>query len=157
MLPGTARSKPDAILLLQGDDLRALLHRRELSDILFATISDRLMGLTSIQTACERLHNTPMPFTYRLLLHRTAWLFCLLLPFGMVGSAGLATPVLVAILAYAFFGLDQLGEELEQPFGTTQNALPIDAIIRAMEIAAAEALGDADVPEPLQPIDFILL
>ncbi len=153
----TGRCKPDLILLAQADDLKGLLRRRDLTDILYQTISERLMAMTTIQTACERLHNTPMPFTYRLLLHRTAWMFCLLLPFGMVGSAGIATPVLVAILAYAFFGLDQLGEELEEPFGTTQNALPVDALIRAIEIASAEALGDSDVPLPLQAVDFVLL
>ena len=141
----TGRCKPDLILLAQADDLKNLLRRRDLSDILYQTISERLMAMTTIQTACERLHNTPMPFTYRLLLHRTAWMFCLLLPFGMVGSAGIATPVLVAILAYAFFG------------GTTQNALPVDALIRAIEIASAEALGDSDVPLPLQAVDFVLL
>jgi putative membrane protein len=63
----------------------------------------------------------------------------------------------VAILAYAFFGLDQLGEELEEPFGITQNALPLDALVRAIEIAGAEALGDAEVPLPLQPTDYVLL
>jgi putative membrane protein len=151
------RSKPDIILLALAEDLRLLIGRHDLSDILYQTISDRLLAMTTIQTACERLHNTPMPFTYRLLLHRTAWLFCLLLPFGMVGSAGLATPILVAILAYAFFGLDQLGEELEEPFGITQNALPLDALVRAIEIAGAEALGDAEVPLPLQPTDYVLL
>lgn len=151
------RNKADVILLAQADDLRLLLRRRDLSDILYQIVSDRLMAMTTIQTACERLYNTPMPFTYRLLLHRTAWMFCLLLPFGMVGSAGLATPVLVAILAYAFFGLDQLGEELEEPFGTTQNALPVDALVRAIEIASAEALGDVEVPHALKPTDYVLL
>ena len=151
------RNKPDVILLAQAEDMRLLLRRRELSDTFYQTLSDRLLAMTTIQTACERLHNTPMPFTYRLLLHRTAWMFCLLLPFGMVGSAGLATPVLVAILAYAFFGLDQLGEELEEPFGVTQNALPVDALLRAIEIASAEALGDAEVPPALQPLDYVLL
>ncbi len=91
-----------------------------------------------------------------LLLHRTAWLFCLLLPFGMVGTLGLATPVLTAILAYAFFGLDALGEELEQPFGDTQNALPLDAMTRAIEIAVGEALNDEVLPAPAKPVRFVL-
>jgi putative membrane protein len=92
-----------------------------------------------------------------MMVHRTAWLFCLLLPFGLVGSLGYATPVLTAILAYAFFGLDALGEELEEPFGRSQNALPLDAMVRAIEIVTAEALGDADIPEPLRPTGYILL
>jgi putative membrane protein len=91
------------------------------------------------------------------LLHRTAWMFCLLLPFGMVGAIGLATPIITAILAYAFFGLDALGEELEEPFTNTQNGLPLDAMVRAIEIASGEALHDEVLPEALLPREYVLL
>jgi putative membrane protein len=150
------RSRPDAILLAQAMELQVLLRHGALSDMLYRIFSERLHTMTAIQTACERLRSTPTPFTYTLLLHRTAWLFCLLLPFGMVGALGLATPILTGILAYAFFGLDALGEELEEPFGRSQNALPLDAIVRAIEIATGEALGDETLPEPLQPTGFVL-
>jgi putative membrane protein len=152
-----SRSRCDAILLAQATELGGLLRRGELSDMLYRVFSERLLAMTAIQTACERLHSTPTPFTYTLLLHRTAWLFCLLLPFGMVGTLGMATPVLTAILAYAFFGLDALGEELEEPFGQSQNALPLDAMVRAIEIATGEALGETNLPDALQPRKFVLL
>jgi ion channel-forming bestrophin family protein len=152
-----SRSKPDVILLEQAEELRRLLRRGELSDMLYRLFSDRLMILTNIQTACERLRSTPMPFTYTLLLHRTAWLFCLLLPFGIVGTLGLVTPVLTVIFAYAFFGLDALGEQLERPFGTCPNALPLDAMVRTIEIAAREGLDETELPEALQPRNFVLL
>jgi putative membrane protein len=152
----TARSLPDAILLAQAAELAGLLRDGGLTDILYRGFTQRLQVLTDIQTACERLRSTPMPFTYTLLLHRTAWLFCLLLPFGIVGTLGYATPVLTALLAYAFFGLDALGEELEEPFGVTQNALPLDALVRAVEIAVGEALGDAVLPQPLRAVGFVL-
>ena len=151
-----SRSQPDAIQRMQTAELSALLRGGRLSDILYSFFAQRLEGMTNVQTACERLHTTPTPFTYTLLLHRTAWLFCLLLPFGLVGTIGAATPILTAILAYAFFGLDALGEELEEPFGETQNALPLDALVRNIEIAVGEALGDATLPEPLKPRNFIL-
>jgi len=149
-------SRPDAILLAQAEDLGVLMRRGELSDILYQVFTTRLMAMTTIQTACERLRSTPTPFTYTLLLHRTAWLFCLLLPFGIVGTAGLATPVLTTILAYAFFGLDALGEELEEPFGVSQNTLPLDALVRLIEIAALDALGDTALPKPLLPVEYVL-
>ena len=152
-----ARSRPEAIMLLQARELRELLRRGSLSELLYPVLSARMAAMTTIQTACERLRSTPAPFAYTLLLHRTAWLFCLLLPFGLVGTMGLATPVMTAILAYAFFGLDALGEELEEPFGRTQNALPLDALVRAIEIAAGEALGEADLPAALLPRGYVLL
>jgi putative membrane protein len=149
-------SRPDAILLAESRECAELLRRGEISDNLYRLFSDRLLALTSIQTACERLRSTPAPFTYTLLLHRTAWLFCLLLPFGLVGTLELVTPVATVLLAYAFFGLDALGDELEEPFGHAQNALPLDALVRTIEIAVLQALGETDLPPPLQPRDFVL-
>jgi putative membrane protein len=151
-----ARSRPDAILLAQTAELSTLLRAGALSDIGWQTLSERMWAMTTIQTACERLRSTPTPFTYSLLLHRTAWLFCLLLPFALVASLGLATPIATAVMAYAFFGLDALGDELEQPFARSPNGLPLDAMVRAIEIATLEALGKTDLPPALQPRDFVL-
>lgn len=150
------RSRPDAILRGTADDLAVLMRAGTLSDIRYQILSTRLQAMTDIQTACERLRSTPTPFTYTLLLHRTAWLFCLLLPFGLVSTVGFATPILTAILAYAFFGLDALGEELEEPFGRSQNALPLDAMTRAIEIAVGESLNDDNLPLPIEPKRYVL-
>ena len=152
----TRRNRPAAILQDQAEELAALRAGGQLSDILFTMFAARLDAMTAIQTACERLRTTPMPFAYALMLHRSVWLFCILLPFGIAGTLGPATPILTLVLAYAFLGLDALGEELEEPFVTSQNGLPLDALTRAIEIAAAEALGDTP-PAPLTPVDFVLL
>jgi putative membrane protein len=61
-------------------------------------------------------------------LHRTAYLYCVLLPFGLVDLIGVMTPVVVAIVSYTFFGLDALGDEIEQPFGMRVHHLPLDAL-----------------------------
>ena len=50
--------------------------------------------------------------------------------------------MLSAVLAYAFFGLDQLGEEMEDPFGLEPNDLPLDALVRTIEIDQLDALGE---------------
>lgn len=124
------RNVPDALLRELNHELVACLREGGLSDILYEGLSARVHAMGSIQTACERIRNTPTPFAYSLLLHRTAWLFCLLLPFGLVSVVGLMTPVVVAITAYTFFGLDALGDELEEPFGLTDNDLPLNAMVR---------------------------
>ncbi|MDO9194350.1 MAG: bestrophin family ion channel, partial [Undibacterium sp.] len=66
------------------------------------------------------------------------------------------TPFVVAIVAYTFFGLDALGDEIEEPFGLESNDLPLDAICRAIEIDLRESLEDEHVPEPLQAVNFCL-
>ncbi|MGH8492128.1 MAG: bestrophin family protein [Moraxellaceae bacterium] len=153
---GKKRNLPDAILHDINQRLAHALHHDELSDILYEGLNARLLAMASIQAACERIRNTPTPFAYSLLLHRTAWLFCLLLPFGLVSVIGIMTPLVVAITAYTFFGLDALGDELEEPFGLTDNDLPLDAMVRGIEIDLLESLGVTDLPEPLQPVNFRL-
>lgn len=155
-LLGSKRNLPNAILLELNKDLADGLRKGELSDILYEGLNARLLAMSSIQTACERIRNTPTPFAYSLLLHRTAWLLCLLLPFGLASVIGPMTPVVVAITAYTFFGLDALGDELEEPFGLTDNDLPLNAMVRSIEIDLLESLGVTDLPPPLQPDNYLL-
>lgn len=49
------------------------------------------------------------------------------------------------------------GEELEEPFNTASNSLPLTALGRSIERDFREAMGETDFPEPLQPVDFCLL
>ena len=119
------------------------------------TLEQYLHQLTNAQAGCERLLSTPLPFSYRLLTHRIVYLYCFLLPFGLVGSLGWLTPVFTLILGYTFLGLDALSEELEQPFGRALNHLPLAALCRVNDISIAEGLGEP-IPEPVKPDNFQL-
>lgn len=118
-------------------------------------LGERMASLTAQQAGCERIAGTPLPYVYSLLIYRTAYLYCLMLPLSLVEVAGWFTPLLVGIVGYVFLGLAEVSEELSHPFGTTPNALPLDAICRAAEISLAPHLGEA-VPPPLQARDYYL-
>jgi putative membrane protein len=136
----------------------ALLARHRdgtLSNILLQMIDARIAGMGAIQAYCERIRATPLPFAYTLLLHRTAYLFCILVPFGFASTLGWFTPLLAAIIAYTFFGLDALGNELEEPFGRAANDLPLDALVRTIEIDLLPAAGEP-APPPLSPVRYVL-
>ena len=150
-------SDPAAALMLRmGADL-APARRDGLVDApLTLQIDTALCAMTAAAAGCERIRHTPIPFSYTLLLHRTAYLYCFLLPFGLVDTLTVMTPVVVAIVAYTFFGLDALGDEIEEPFGEQPNDLPLDAICRTIEIGVREALGETNLPPPLQPVDHWL-
>ena len=151
-----ASNKPDFLMHKMGMDLRQCLREERIDHCLAASLDATMCAMTAASASCERIKNTPIPFSYTLLLHRTAYTYCFLLPFGLVDSIGFMTPFVVAIIAYTFFGLDALGDEIEEPFGLETNDLPLDAICRAIEIDLRESLHDEMVPEPLAPINYCL-
>lgn len=132
------------------------LQYRTLTDIEFLALENHMGAVANIQVACERIASTPTPFTYTLLLHRTAYLFCFLLPFSLAPTLGWATPIFCTLIAYTFFGLDALGDELEEPFGDHSNALPLNALARVIEVDLLEALDAEDLPPYLLPVDHDL-
>lgn len=133
-----------------------MLRQTRLAPVEALALNESLGRLTQALVGCERLANTPLPFAYTLLLHRTAYLFCFILPFGFADTLGWATPLAVMLVAYTFFGLDALGEELEEPFGLMPNDLPISAYATTIEIHLRSALGETDLPPMPVPVDYVL-
>lgn len=147
---------PNRVLDRMSREIAAALAAGTVIPQMAQSLEERVVALSGVLAGAERIKLTPLPFAYSLLLHRTAYLFCFLLPFGIVDSSGFWTPLLAAIVAYTFFGLDALGDELSEPFGTTSNALPIAAITRAIEISILEQMGATDRPEAHRPKQFVL-
>ncbi len=118
-------------------------------------LAERLGSMAAQQAGCERIANSPLPFVYSLLIYRTTYLYCLLLPLALTGPTGWMTPVFVAVVAYMFLGLAEVTEELSHPFAASPNGVALDAICRAAEISLAPHLGE-EPPPPLQPVAHYL-
>ncbi|WP_313365740.1 bestrophin family ion channel, partial [Pseudomonas sp.] len=99
---------------------------------------------------------SPLPFPYTWLLHRTIYICCLLLPFALAEPLGWLAPLFTTIVGYTFFGLDAIGNELEDPFGRDENDLPMDAMVRTVERDVLGALGVEPLPPVLLPVDYVL-
>ncbi|SDY64638.1 bestrophin family protein [Hymenobacter psychrophilus] len=104
-----------------------------------------LNQLSDIVGGCERLAGTPVPYTYSVLLHRTVYLYCFLLPFGLVESISWATPLVVVFIGYTFMALDAIIGEIEEPFGTEPNDLALNAMSLTIETTLLE-MADQDTP-----------
>jgi ion channel-forming bestrophin family protein len=96
---------------------------------------DQLIGLATdlsafmdICGACERIKNTPIPYSYSTFLKKFIVVYSLTLPFGYVFSLEyLAVPVVVFIF-YVLASLEVIAEEIEDPFGLDANDLPLDRL-----------------------------
>lgn len=113
-------------------------------------LETQLSALSAAIAGCERIGSTPLPFTYSVIIHRTVYLYSLLLPFGLVDAIGGMTPLISAFVAYAFFALEALSDEIEQPFGLQANDLPLEAISLGIERSLREMLGEP--AESLPPL-----
>jgi putative membrane protein len=139
------RFKPAVLLLMVGEWMRGQRQAGRLDPMLAQSMEVPLGRLTEALGGCERIASTPIPFTYSVIIHRTIYLYCVLLPFGLVDAIGPMTPVVVAFIAYTFFALEALGAEIEEPFGTEPNDLALDAMSQMIESTLREMMGE---PQP---------
>lgn len=130
------------LLQLMGQWLGEQRRRGYLSDIDFQTIDTNLNQLSVILGGCERISNTPIPFAYSLIVHRTVYVFCALLPFALVTVLHYMTPLVSVFISYTFIALDALAEELEDPFGIEANDLPLNAMAHTVESNLRDMIND---------------
>lgn len=135
------RFKPIAICNRIRLALGRLQQRREISDITLSMLDAQLNALEAAAGVCERISSTPIPFAYSVLLHRTVYLYCFLLPFGLVDVTGSFTPLVCVFVAYTLFALEAIADEIEDPFDQTPNALALDAMAQTIERAVLEQYG----------------
>ena len=147
---------PIAVLQTMGLRLREAWNAGHISDYHLAHLEESLTEMTGIQGGCERIKNTPMPYSYTVLTHRLVFFYCFALPFGLVNLLHWITPVMVLLVSYAFLGLDALGDEIEEPFGTDPEDLPLLGLCRTIEINLRELTAAGRVPAPLEPVDEVL-
>jgi ion channel-forming bestrophin family protein len=95
--------------------------RLQLMDANLTALLDSLGG-------CERILRTPIPFAYAQHIKTFLFLFLASAPFAMVEAMRWFTPAAAAVLAFALFGIEEIGVEIEDPFGTDPNDLPLDRI-----------------------------
>ena len=134
---------PSAIVHRTGQRVRAAWRMGWVDSLHVPTLEGSMTEMLGVQGGCERIKATPVPWTYSVLTHRIVFVYCVGLPFGVHEAAGAFTPVVVAMIAFAFFGLDAIGDEIEEPFGEDANDLPLNAITGMIEVNLRDRLGEA--------------
>ncbi len=153
----TRQGPASALLLFIAKHLHDQKQSKHIDSFQWAHLDVTLNQLSNVLGGCERIANTPLPFTYSVILHRTVYLYCMLLPFGLLDGLGLMTPVMVTLVAYTFFAVEALSDEIEEPFGMLANDLPLHALSQGIEISVREILGqDIGHFEMIQPKEYLL-
>jgi putative membrane protein len=129
----SARHVPLAVSLRISNHLAESRATGHLTDYVMMTIDSNVQQLIDYLGACERIQKTPLPFAYVVQLRRALVLYCLTLPFALVGEFGWTTIIYTLIVAYILFGIEEIGVEIENPFGTDYNDLPLEQICGTIE------------------------
>ena len=148
--------RPIAVLHALRQHMTRLNDSGDLTDARLWTLDVQFNELGKAIGGCERIASTPIPFAYSVLLHRTVYTYCMLLPFGLVDSTEFFTPLLCVFLSYTLIALEAIADEIADPFGLAPNALPLDSITRGIERSVFELCGRV-VPAPVPLKDGFLM
>ena len=144
------KNVPAAFLHMLGLRFRKLYEDQKVHPFHYPCLEEELQTFTNLQGGCERIKATPIPFSYNVLMHRIVGIYCLTLPFGLIETINDFTPLAVAVVAYAFLGLDAIGEEIEDPFGRDPNDLPLNYISTMIEMNLMQRI-DHELPQLPEP------
>ncbi|WP_315053902.1 bestrophin family ion channel [Chryseobacterium indoltheticum] len=135
---------PNIILGFISDWLNEQNKKGNIDTIVLTSMNHQLNQFSNISGGCERIYNTPLPFAYSVLLHRTVYLYCFWLPFGLLDSLDWMMPLIVLLISYTFIALDAIIQEIAEPFGEEENDLALNSICRTIEFSIFE---QAEIPQ----------
>jgi len=120
--------RPNAILRELFGQVHADIRGGHLPSEAIVALTPLLSAFDDVCGACERIRNTPIPFSYSSYIKQFVVLYALVMPFGLVGEFGYGTVIASMFTFFATMGLELLATEIEEPFGTDRNDLPLDDI-----------------------------
>lgn len=142
-LDGLDRTKhvPAQLVAMMHDRVHQAYRDGLISGEQLLSLSNDLSAFMDICGGCERIKNTPIPYSYSTFLKKFIVIYSLTLPFGYVFSLGyIAVPVVVFIF-YVLASLEIIAEEIEEPFGLDTNDLPLDRMASMIGANSLELLG----------------
>ncbi len=128
-----AQFQPIMLLQMMAEQVKIAKKEQRITAIEQLAFEENFNKISDIIGGCERIASTPIPYTYSVLLHRTVYIYCFLLPFGFVQTLGWMTPFAIVFIAYTFVALEAIADELEDPFGLQPNDLALDAMSHMIE------------------------
>lgn len=103
-------------------------------------LNPEIQNFTEVCGACERIKNTPIPFSYSVFLKKFIFFYIMTLPIGFVFSMGYWIIPVVAFFFYVLASLELIAEEIEDPFGTDANDLPVDNITQVIRSSVKDLI-----------------
>lgn len=131
---------PNQVALLMFHKVNTLLEEKKITGEQLLFLNPELLSFTDICGACERIRNTPIPYSYSMFLKKFIFFYVMTLPIGYVFSLGYYVIPVVTFIFYVLASLELIAEEVEEPFGRDGNDLPLDKMSENIQKHIAEIL-----------------
>jgi putative membrane protein len=124
----TEKHIPNQLSVLLYKHVNQLHRDGKISGEQLIFLNTELQSFAEICGGCERIKNTPIPYSYSVFIKKFIFIYVMTLPFGYVFSLGYYVVPVVAFIFYVLASLELIAEEIEDPFGNDENDVPTEKI-----------------------------
>ncbi len=124
---------PNQIAALMYKRAQALYQAGTITGEQLLFINAELQSFTDVCGACERIKNTPIPYSYSVFIKKFVAIYIATLPFGYVFNLGYYVVPMVGFIFFVLTSLELIAEEIEEPFGGDENDLPLERIAQNIQ------------------------
>jgi ion channel-forming bestrophin family protein len=131
---------PSAIVQVMMERIQLRHREKTLSGEDLLILDQNMNALLDSLGACERILNTPIPFSYSLFLKKFIFIYVTTLPLAFVTIFGYYSALVATFVFYVLVSMEVLAEEIEDPFGVDDNDLPLDEICERIKLNVNEII-----------------
>jgi ion channel-forming bestrophin family protein len=136
----SAKHKPNVLSGLLYKRVNTLYTNKILTGDQFFVLDKEMKDFIDIVGACERIKNTPIPYSYSMFIKKFIFIYIITLPFGFVTTFEYMTIPTVILVTFVLLSVELIAEEIEDPFGRDVNDLPTDELARKIQENVKEIL-----------------
>ncbi|MDI1304202.1 MAG: bestrophin family ion channel [bacterium] len=122
------KHRPNQVAKILFQKINDLYVSKKITGDQLIILNAEVLSFTEICGACERIKNTPIPYSYSAFLKKFIFFYVMTLPFGYSFSLGYYVAPVVVFIFYVLASLELIAEEIEDPFGNDENDLPTKKI-----------------------------
>ncbi|MBC5864552.1 bestrophin family protein [Flavobacterium turcicum] len=134
------KHRPNQVAKLMFERINSLYNDKKITGDQLIILNEELKSFTDICGACERIKNTPIPYSYSAFIKKFIFFYVMTLPFGYSFNLGYYVVPVVVFIFYVLASLELIAEEIEEPFGTDENDLPTQKISQNIQRHVNELL-----------------
>jgi putative membrane protein len=122
------KHRPNQIAKMLFQKINDLYITHKISGDQLIILNNEIQSFTDICGGCERIKNTPIPYSYSTFIKKFIFIFVLTLPYAYVFTLGYYVIPVVTFIFYVLASIELISEEIEEPFGYDDNDLPTSKI-----------------------------